>query len=769
VLASKSLIKNMNLLFTSNRHEFVFANKRFDDNLNSFNKLLEKIANIVRKFCIFHDGVFLPDESTVEKLSKYLLSDMYGISSKFHKKLKLPAQNIPKPLDSIDNVNLKSNYTKNMTTSVTINIDPSEQKTMIKELGLKPYRKTNLISAENTSNIYEDAIKKISIDNNYLFKNIVLEELSAYITSRGFTKSSINISTTYSNVRKYILNKISPYISDAITTTDILITPGMSLSDLAYNCVLNNLFFEKLSKNCEEAVKNINLVPDNYFLRIIQSHIYLDSHERLLITHKKNKLCSAIKLLITETISNLPNNIIHELKKFNPNEIADGLFVNIHNVYLQKSLIRKLELIFNSNKRAGNKFKPNLNLVNKLLKKLLGEVKTHPLLHAGKTFFPGESTAKLLSKYLLSDLYGISINIRDNMGSSLLKKSIVIPPKKLNWNPDSISPLYVYKLALSRIDIDKNNFECSFIDKSKNYPLVIKYLSKREKINIDLSITYNNVKNYILEKFSPFLKEIEEETREKIKPTNGMTIDELRLAYASNEEFLDKLREFCTKVINSINNHSSTTLEDLIQLRVPLGIETSKKIRMNKERKNSFLNEIENLLITNISNMPKAIAESIKLAPHTSIINGCFSNFHDMYIDNASLLKTKLIFDTIPQKVINDPVLSKSVDKISLDMIDKIRKQNRIRRIMINRNSICGKLSTYSYITKLVEKEFPTIKDKLSGTILIIRNNKIETADQKTRNEILDKLGSDLIETTIISYNKLFIKKYKSKVANKKL
>ncbi|WP_092343762.1 hypothetical protein [Candidatus Ichthyocystis sparus] len=62
--------------------------------------------------------------------------------------------------------------------------------------------------------------------------------------------------------------------------------------------------------------------------------------------------------------------------------------------------------------------------------------------------------------------------------------------------------------------------------------------------------------------------------------------------------------------------------------------------------------------------MPETIAESIKLAPHNSIINGCLSNFHDIYIDNASLLKTKLIFDTLPQKVINDPVLSKSVDKV---------------------------------------------------------------------------------------------------------
>ncbi|WP_092343763.1 hypothetical protein [Candidatus Ichthyocystis sparus] len=777
VLVSKSLIKNMNLLFASNRHEFEFANKRFDDNLNSFNKLLEKIANIVRKFCIFHDGVFLPDKSTAEQLSKYLLSDMYGVSSKFHKKLKLPAQNTQKPRKSI-----------------TRNTYPSEPKTMTKEFCIKPYRKANLLSADNTSNIYEYAIKKISIDNNSRFKDSVLEELGDYITIRGFTSSSINLSKTYSNVRKYVLDKISLYISDAITTTDVLITPGMSLSDLAYNCASNNIFFEKLSKNCEEAVKNIKLVPSNYFSSIIQSCIYLTSTERLIIISKKNKLCSAIKLLIIETISNLPNNIIHELKKFNPNEIYDGLFVNIHNIHLQKSLIRKLELIFNSNKLPDNKFISNLNFINNLLTKIFIEVESQSVLHSGKTLFPGEHTAKLLSKYLLSDMYNIptkihkeltinknikdnmsesnykkssETNIHDNVKLSLLKKPLLIPQKKLKWDLNPVSPLYIYKLALSGIDIDKSNFKSSFIDKTKHYPFVIKHLSRKEKIDIDLSITYNNVKNYILETFSPFLKEIEEKTRSKIKLTNGMTIDELRLSYASNEEFLDKLREFCNKVIISIKNGSNNTLIDIIQLRVPFGIEISKKIMMNKERKNSFLKEIKNLLITNISNVPKTIAESIKLVPNTDIINGCFSNFYDMYVDNESLLKAKLIFDTIILKVINDPLLSESVDKISLD---KIRKQNIIsRKKIVNSNLICGKLSTYSYVKKLVEKEFPTLKDKLSDPILTIRNNKIETADQETRDDIFDKLGSDLIETTVISYNRLFVKKHKSKVGNKKL
>ncbi|CUT18348.1 hypothetical protein (partial), partial [Candidatus Ichthyocystis hellenicum] len=466
-----------------------------------------------------------------------------------------------------------------------------------------------------------------------------------------------------------------------------------------------------------------------------------------------------------------------------------------------KSLIRKLELIFNSNKMLDNKFISNLNFLNDLLTKIFIEVKSCPILHAGKIFFPGEHTAKSLSKYILSDMYRVptkihrkltlhkhtkdnmsesnyekssEANIHDSMKTSLLKKPL-IPQKKLKWDNDPVSPLYIYKLALSKIDIDKSDFECSFIDKAKHYYSVIKHLiSKKEKINIDLSITYNNVKNYILETFYPFLKEIEEETISKIKLTNGMTIDELRLSCASNEEFLDRLREFCNKVIISIKNRSNNALIDLIQYCIPLGTEISKKIRMKKERKNLFLNEMENLLITNISNMPKAIADSIKLVHHVDIINGCFSNFYDIYVDNKSLLKAKLIFDTVPLKVINDPLLSESVDKISLDMIDKIKKQNiniiRIsRKSIINSNLICSKLSIYNYVKKLVKQELLTLKDNISDPILTIRNNKIEAADQKTMDEVFDKLGSDLTETAIISYNKLFVRRYKSKAGNKKL
>ncbi|CUT18280.1 hypothetical protein Ark11_1482 [Candidatus Ichthyocystis hellenicum] len=811
VLVSKSLIKNLNLFFNSNKNKF--ADKKFDDNLNLFEELLEKIVNIVRISCIFHEGIFLPDESTAEKLSRYILSDMYDIPLKFHKKIKFPAKNTLKT----DNFILDSNYAKCVSaikkeisnsyqiaaTSVISSLDQSEKRTMIKEFSLKPYCKAYLFSAYNKSNIYENATKKINIDNDCRFKNSVLEELGSLITRMGITKSSLNLSQTYSNVRKYVLDKVGPLISDAIITTDVVITPGMSLSELACNLVSNSSFFERLSKNCEEIAKNINLIPNDYFSIIIQSYICFNPTKRLLITKNKKKLCSKVKLLIIETVSNLTNNIIHEIKKLNPNEVADKLFANIHGVYLPKSLIIKLELIFNSINIHGKKYKPNLNLLDSLLTKVSNEVEVCPVLHEGRIFSLGKSTAKMLSRYILSDIYKIpdkihkvlplhkhikdnisdsnyekssTTNNNDNMEPSSLEKTTLIPQKKLKWNTDLISPSNIYKSALSMIDIDKANFKYSFIDKIRKYPLVIKYLSKKGKIDIDLSITYNNVKNYILETFSPFLKDIEEETRAKIKITNGMTIDELKLTYVlnvSNKDFLYKLHKFCTKAVNRINSSvENSTLPNLIQSRVPLEIEAQKIIILiDKKIKTELHNEIANLLAKNILNVPEVIINAIKLISDTKFLEEYFSNFYDIYVDNVSLLKAKSVFDTVHKKVANNNLLIKMADKIYLDINDKIIEGNRIGKI-INSNVVCGKLSTYNYIRKLVKIELPTLKDTLSNPILIIRNNKIETANQKTRDKILINLESDLIKTSIESYKKLCTQKYrlyKSKTDNKKL
>ncbi|CUT17868.1 hypothetical protein Ark11_1052 [Candidatus Ichthyocystis hellenicum] len=382
ILISNSFIKKINLFLNSNENKFI--NEELGKNLNLLNDLLGKIANLVRVSCIFHkEVIFYPGEYTTDKLSKYILSDMYGISSKFHKKLKPFTQDRSKP-------------------------QKLEQCVLIREFNLKPYFRTKLHSQKFTSNIYEEAIKKIDIDKNGLFRSSVFEELITCIMTRGLTKSCLDLHQTYSNIRKYVLDKISPYIANIITSTDIPITSVVPIPNLISNCILNNAFFEKLTEKCEEIVENIRVIPDGYFLNIIQSYIFFSSTERLKISLKKRcKLCYKIKLLIMDTVSNLPNIIIHKLKKFKQNEIISGLFSNIHGVYVTKSLIRKAILFANSNIISNNNFEYNLNLINNLFPILLSNVKASPMLHEENLFFPGKFTAELLSRYLLSDMYNL--------------------------------------------------------------------------------------------------------------------------------------------------------------------------------------------------------------------------------------------------------------------------------------------------------------------------------------------------------------------------
>lgn len=832
VFISKSLIRNLVSFFNSSKDEFVL-NVDGDNNLNLLNKLLGRIGNLVRTFCIFHEEVLLPNEPMVEWISKYLLSDMYGISASFHKKLKLTTVDIP---ESQDDVSFEPEHKKHVSPINTVeekfglsevdtivynvintkidigyNSDQDEIKLLKKDetkleehtksirFNLRPYNRSNLNSAEFTSNIYEDAIKKIDVDSNALFKDVVLEEIKSSIVGKGFMKSSINLSLTYSNIIKYILDKISPYISYIITTSDVIINTNMSVSDIKYSCISNEIFFKELSYNCIKIADEIKLIPDNTFSNIIQSHVSFGSDGRFNIRHKKNKFCSKIKLLIIDTINNLPSNIINEIKKFKPHEIVKGTFSCIHGVSISKNLMRNLNLFFNYSKISNDRL--SLDLLKNLFIKVYNQVKTSFIFHEGNIFFPDEPTAETLSRYLLSDMYGIpakfhkklkispessekthefidSINLeKDNMvnehmniESKLLKKSILAPQKKSKWEPALITSLNIYELALSMIKIDKGDFESSFIDKVRHTFLIKEHLSKKGEINIDFSITYARVKNYILETFYPFLKKIEEETKIKINIYPSITLDELQYSYISNEKFFSKLREFCNKVTKNIENCATNRIIDLMQCVLRLNDGFKKKIVLKKRRRVAFHKDMVKLLTRNISIVPEVIISSIKSLPRPKIVEEYLSPFHGIYIDNSSLLKLKSAFDFTQKKIICDPVLAGLVDRISLNIIDKFGDgKNACISLylykIINSYTVCGELSTYNYIRKLVRDELPIIKDKtLNDPIMIMHNDKIEAANQRMISEIFDKIESDLIGISIKSYRELCIKTYKSKL-----
>lgn len=822
VFVSKSLIRDINLLFNSNKNKFV--NGGSDDNLNLFNRLLGKIGNLVRSSCIFQDGVFLPNKHTVEKLSKYILSDIYGVSSKFHKKLKLSYKNISKPHQLINHAKLSTNYKKVLTDIYVKEELPSPKSYLtskprrtssetidikIEKFGLKPYHRKNLRSTEFTLSIYEYAIKKIDIDSNESFKNSILEEIGPYIANKGFTKSYINLSPTYLNVRKYVLDMISPHINNIIYTSDVLITLGMSVSDMKHNCMSNNIFFEKLQENCKKVVKDVLMTPDDVFSNIIQSSVNFGSYGSLNIVSKKNKFCSKVKTLIMETLLNLPNNIIDEIKNFEKGEIIRGLFSETHGVFVSKSLIRNINYLFNFNKNKlpnNNKlpdynFDDNLYLLNNLLTKLVYLVKKSLILSEGELLFPNATTAESLSRYLLADVYGISAKFHrklklseknilnpltlnedisleiklikekanddyENIESKTIEKPTLIPSKNSRWNPSFITSLNIYELAISMINIDKGDFENSLTNKIKNIPSIKKCINEKVIVNIDISATYGHIKNYILDLFYPFLKKIKKETKVEEKLQPGMTLDKLEYAYISNEVFFTKLRKFCIKLIDSIKNCTDGSITDMVQCYINLETEVPQRIAIKRNRKVKFHEDVEKLLTINISAIPDTIVNAIKLLPPHKLVGEYLSHFHDMYVDNESLTKIKPIFDFTHEKIINDPMLSRLIDEISVDMIDKFDYGKNTNKI-INSHTICEGLSACNYIRKIVRDEFTNIRNNIGNYIMVMYNNKIEIADEKTRCRILEKLESDLIVMSIKTYREICTKAYKSKIRTK--
>uniref|UniRef100_UPI0011472D5D hypothetical protein n=1 Tax=Candidatus Ichthyocystis sparus TaxID=1561004 RepID=UPI0011472D5D len=255
----------------------------------------------------------------------------------------------------------KSTLTDNKTLSITPELGIVEPKkiSIKKNIILKPYQHHHInlwYTKTNSRIVYIDAIKKIVIDNNELFKRRVLEKIGKTVERRNLLKSSINLSPTYSNIRKYVLDKISSLLEDGTVDSGILITPGMSISDLRSSCISNDMFFKKLRKYCEKIKKDIRLTPNNNLSRIFQSGAIFNLNSTTNPTNikvkfysKKDRFIPDLKELIIDTTSNLPNNIISEIEKIDPKSIINSLFSDVHGVLASKSLIKNMNLLFTSN------------------------------------------------------------------------------------------------------------------------------------------------------------------------------------------------------------------------------------------------------------------------------------------------------------------------------------------------------------------------------------------------------------------------------------
>ncbi|CUT17827.1 MULTISPECIES: hypothetical protein [Candidatus Ichthyocystis] len=683
------------------------------------------------------------------------------------------------------------------------------------------YNYHDIFSDKYTSGIYEKAIKRISIDDNgslrdSILANSILLESRVCIEEIEFLKHTVSLAPTYSRIRKYICGKFSQYINRIMHETDVLLAPGMNVSDMKTRCTSNSVFFYRLSRYCKKIMRDINKIPHEKFSNLIQDRIFFNSTIILTSSLKKIDICMALKQLLLDTISSLPQRIIYVIGNYDSKEMTSGLFSFCHGAHVSKSLIRKTVSIYNSINEKIEKDKPLKNDFNdyeQLFDQAIAELKewsnTSFFLHNGIVFSPNDSTVKLITAYLLSDITEASYNthykaLNENKIESPILDNCNLGEKNekraaVNMYRESTSslnkyitavPTNIYKIALSMISIDEGNFSSAFIDKTRSLKSVKNYiseLSKRPEPN--LVATYSRLRGYIVESITPFLDKIEAERLTEIKLYNGMTLEEFRNAHISNNLSLDKLNWFCSEIAGRMEKKISRVIDKtpwdnisctLIQSYVSL-VGSKLKVAVSDKVKRTLNEDILMVLSKNVCSIPEKIANLIRSLPKPVLVEGYFSPFCDVYVDNKSLLKVKLVFNAAQEMVENDEVLFSSSRNIcnhireyinqEIDEHVDVTKNDHLDSIIDN-YIISGDLSTHGYIKilvrELVDTKLKTILE--SNEPIIIKNSsfsskkitlddKMVIAEGEARDNLFIKFELYIMELALNSYRNLCIKR----------
>lgn len=689
------------------------------------------------------------------------------------------------------------------------------------------YTYHDVFSDKNFSkNIYERAIEGINIDSDETLRNTVLRDKKESIEQEGLLVSAIDLSPTYSNIRKYISDRVSPYINSILLyAANAPIVPGLSISEARDKCISNSIFFVKLSECCTKIIKNIEKIPHENFSHLVQDSFFLNSSSILFTTSLvKSDTSVALKKLLIDTVYNLPQSIASVIENLELTEIISGLFSFCHNAYVSKSLLGSVVGIYKSinkeiikYKPLNNKFSDYKQLFDAAFEKVKKKAKMSIFLHEGILFSPNKSTVELITTHLVSDITEASYKMyldlydrekqeyknielteveltKDNAYNYCREDSSSSSDTNINlyWDPSSVMSFNIYKIALSTVAVDTGDFDNKFICKVQSLLSVKRYLSKTERILCpNLVTTYCRIKDYIVKKLNPLMNEIESTSRAKIEPRHGMYLDEFKSAYLSNSEFFEKLSNSCSNICKDLENEMSSTTNKSPENSLPCNIiqsyvnftSSGLRISISNRVKNSLSDDILRILIDNIRSLPERIAATIKLLPKSHIIKEYFSLFHDMYVDNKSLLKVKSVFDTIQETIMNDRALIISSEEIC----ERIRKHNSHKKhdpittinktkkdtlcSIIDYHPVSGNLSVHKYIKNLVKQSiYPKLKMTLgSNEPVIIRRNfwliedKMVIAEGDIKNNLLSKFESDLRLIILRSYRNLCTKKSKNK------
>ncbi|CUT17821.1 MULTISPECIES: hypothetical protein [Candidatus Ichthyocystis] len=321
----------------------------------------------------------------------------------------------------------------------------------------------------------------------------------------------------------------------------------------------------------------------------------------------------------------------------------------------------------------------------------------------------------------------------------------------------TISSVGLYRFAIENINIDADIFKRALISQIEESVPIVKRASKRGSFDPNITVTCDRLKNYISSAFNPFLTKIEEEMKLTIKPFNGMTIEQFKSVYTSDDLFFCRLRNFCNEMIKTVRTCDYGNLNRLIQSRVR--IEAGEKpivIKLTPYKKNCLVNYIAESLVNNMLNIPDMVFKKIESLPMHNFVGEFFSLFGNVYVDNRILLKAKKLFVLTQKKIISDQALIKYVGNIprNVRMFSKNKKINQDNDISID------DVTPSIYLRMLVKKQIYDSENGITGPIMIICNNAVSIADAKTNNIILNKIESELMSLAVRSYRRLYIEKH---------
>lgn len=212
-----------------------------------------------------------------------------------------------------------------------------------------------------------------SCNNNEIFTNSILQNIKNKRKSRRrsskeiISHGKINLSRTYSDVREYMISKITPIVLDISAYAGMKISSGMSMEDIRHNLLFNEYFFSSLSESCEKLGTDIvstNLpAPVNIQTqaRIVLGHDYIEVTISKYIDSED--LQKITKEMLARCVSDLPSKIYCEIKNVSAHTLRKWLFSNCHGIHVSNLFLGNISNICISRYK---KILENKNIINSL-------------------------------------------------------------------------------------------------------------------------------------------------------------------------------------------------------------------------------------------------------------------------------------------------------------------------------------------------------------------------------------------------------------------